>query len=209
MRTVAVMVCAGLLVLGTVLHGRATHRWDALAPASSRLESLHSLRLNLGESDSKEIPSEFDPNEKSRVTCRQYFPAGPNDPIVVSLTTGIAGSVSTHTPDVCYVGSGYRMTKAPTRQTVEWPGGGSASYYVADFEKKRATGVDRQRVRWAWTTDGTWLAPASPRFAFLRAPELAKVYVVTTVPESLPDDGPDVKSRIALVFAQYSAALAR
>lgn len=209
MRTVAVMICAGLLVLGTVLHGRATHRWDVLAPSASRVEPLHSLRLDLGTTDPKEIPSEFDPNEKSRITCRQYFPAGPNDPIIVSLTTGIAGSVSTHTPDVCYVGSGYRMTKAPAKKTVGLPGGATAEYYEADFEKKRATGVDRQRVRWAWTTDGTWLAPASPRFAFLRAPELAKVYVVTTLPESPTDDGPDMKAQLAHVFAQYSTALAR
>ena len=213
MRYALTFCCATLVVAGAVLHGRATQRWETLTAGDSRIGSLHSAPLRIGDYVSTEIPSEMPIKEKSRVTCHQYSSPSLTGTIVVSLTTGIPGSVSTHTPDVCYVGSGYRMTGKPVRQTIDLPGGKTASYFVAEFEKKRATGVDRQRVRWAWTADGNWDAPDNPRFQYLRTGELAKVYLVTPMPDSSAEassaDSPAVRSFTAQVFSHYSAALAR
>ena len=202
-----------LIVSGAVLHGRATNRWESLTPGDSPVAKLHDVAIRFGDYSPTDIPSEMPVLEKSRVTCTQFVSNSLNTAVTVSLTTGIAGSVAVHTPDVCYVGSGYTMTQRPSKQTIELPGGKSATYYVAEFEKKRATGTDRQRVRWAWTTDGQWDAPDSPRFRYLRAGELAKVYVVTPLAESSSvgsaSDSPAVRDFTAQVFAQYSAALAR
>ena len=144
-----IIVCVSLVVAGAALHGRATQRWDSLVPTTSKIESLHDLTIPFSDYVAVEIPSDMEIKEKSRCTCRQYSSAQQNQSIIVSLTTGIPGSVSTHTPDVCYVSSGYRMTRSPTKQTIELPGGKIATYYVAEFEKKRAAGIDRQRIRWA------------------------------------------------------------
>lgn len=202
-----------LIVSGAVLHGRATNRWESLTPGDSPVAKLHDVAIHFADYSPTDIPSEMPVMEKSRVTCTQFRSNSLNTAVTVSLTTGIAGSVAVHTPDVCYVGSGYTMTQRPSKQTIELPGGKSATYYVAEFEKKRATGTDRQRVRWAWTTDGQWDAPDSPRFRYLRAGELAKVYVVTPLAESSAVgsaiDSPAVRDFTAQVFAQYSAALAR
>jgi hypothetical protein len=100
------------------------------------------------------------------------------------------------------------MTRPVTKATLSLPAGGTATYYVAEFEKKRATGVDRQRVRWAWTADGTWDAPDSPRFRYLRSGELAKVYVVTPAVEGQPEaDSPTEQAFTAAAFDQWTQAL--
>src|SRR5581483_8127045 len=70
----------------------------------------------------------------------------------------------------------------------------------------------RQPVRWAWSSDGRWDAPDRPRFAYLRAAELYKLYVVTPVVDG--DDGrpaedpPAVKQFVAAAFAQYAGLFA-
>lgn len=212
-RQISVLLCIGCVLLGAALHGWATHRWELINSSNTKLSLLHEMKIDFSDYQTQEIPSEMPIKEKSKVTCYQYFSPSLNDTIVVSLTTGITGSVSTHTPDVCYVGSGYRMTKNPVKQTIELPGGKTAVYYMAEFEKKRASGVDRQRVRWAWTVNGMWEAPDSPRFHYLRSGELAKVYVVNSIPESNAEgkspDSPAMRSFTAQVFAQYSAMMAR
>jgi hypothetical protein len=120
--------------------------------------------------------------------------------------------VSTHTPDVCYPGSGFKMMKAPRTESIDLPTGGKATYLVAEFEKKTATTFERHRVRWSWTTDGTWVVPDRPRFAFLAAPELYKLYVVTGVAMDDADktdgDSPAVKAFVAATFSQYAGLLA-
>jgi hypothetical protein len=207
------IACIVLIGTGAVLHGRATNRWESFTASDRPVAKLHDVAIRYADYAPTDIPSEMPVMEKSRVTCTQFVSTSLNTAVTVSLTTGIAGSVAVHTPDVCYVGSGYTMTQPPSRQTIELPGGKSATYYVAEFEKKRATGTDRQRVRWAWTVDGQWEAPDSPRFRYLRAGELAKVYIVTPLAESSAVgsaiDSPAVRDFTAQVFAQYSAALAR
>ena len=60
--------------------------------------------------------------------------------------------------------------------------GGSATFYLADFEKTTAAGTEAVRCRWAWAADGTWHAPDYPRLFFARSqvsrPVLYKLYVV-------------------------------
>ena len=134
---------------------------------------------------------------------------------MVTFISGIPGSVSTHTPDICYPGSGYKMLAAPKRETLELPGGRKVECYVADFEKKTATRHDRVRVRWAWTTDGTWIAPENPRWQFARqlaaAPVLYKVYIATPLPEAVADaterteDDSTTKSFVGSVWIQYAS----
>jgi hypothetical protein len=205
----ATLLCALLLVGGAAVHGAVTRRWagsDGPPPASAK---LHAWTLALGDYAAKEIPNDLPPTEKSVATSRQYTSAGTQAGAVVTVITGAPGSVATHCPDVCYPASGYRTVREPVKQTVELPGGGTATYYVAEFEKKRATATERQRVRWGWSTGGPWEAPDRPRISYLAARELAKIYVITPADEGGPaDDPPAVKAFVAAAFAQSAAALA-
>jgi hypothetical protein len=205
-----VLACVALAV-GAVAHGAATHRWAGPAPESSAAARLHAHAVALGDYEAVEVPSDLPLNEMSVATCRRYTSPSGRPAVVVSVTTGAAGSVATHTPDVCYVASGYKMLRPPARETLDLPGVGQVSYYVTEFEKKSATRTDRQRVRWAWSDDGVWAAPDNPRFAYLAARSLAKVYVVTPVaePSKLPGakpepDAPEVREFVAACLAQYA-----
>ena len=95
-------------------------------------------------------------------------------------------------------------------------GGRTGAIYVADFEKKTQTKLDRVRVRWAWTTDGTWVAPDNPRWQFasqLRAPVIYKVYVATPLPEVEGDEAPEddavTKTFVSAAWIQYAGAFGK
>jgi hypothetical protein len=74
--------------------------------------------------------------------------------------------------------------------------------------------VDRVRIRWAWSTDGTWIAPDSPRWQFAKqlnaVPVLYKLYVATPLPEldegRTHEDDPATKAFVSAAWAQFGAA---
>ncbi len=215
-QTPTLVVIAALIGAGAVLNGAATQRWAAFAPDPATTDRLHALHVRFLDWEADEVPTDMPMNEKSVATSRRYLSPTTKRSAVVTLISGVPGSVSTHTPDVCYPGSGYRTLHAARKETVPLPGGKPASFYVADFEKKSATQQTRVRVRWAWTTDGTWVAPDSPRWQFARqlvsVPVLYKVYVVTTLPddagEERAEDDPVTKAFVAAAWSQYAAAFA-
>jgi hypothetical protein len=205
----SVIICAVLIVAGATLHGNSTHRWELIVAENKNFESLHSDLLKLPGFSSREIPSDMPIKEKSKVTCREYFSGHTNNSTVVSVTTGIPGAVATHTPDVCYVSSGYKMVKPMKRESVQLADGSNATFYVSIFEKKRATGIERQKVRWAWTADGKWEAPDSPRFRYMQKSNLAKIYIVTSEFDKSTEDNDSllVQQLTKSIFEQYSATL--
>ncbi|HEY8505631.1 MAG TPA: hypothetical protein VIL46_13685, partial [Gemmataceae bacterium] len=130
--------------------------------------------------------------------------------VVVSLIAGIPGKVATHTPDVCYPGSGYTMKTDITRHAIDLPGGGSFEYFSAEFEKSTSSGKDRVRVRWSWTDDGTWHAPDYPRWYYARSPVLHKLYVVHPVSEAgTPEEDPAYLEFIAALATEIGQRLKR
>jgi len=213
MKTLAPWIACAAIAAGAAAHGAATHRWDALAPPPAAMDRLHAHAVSFGDYESAAVPNDLPLKEKSVGTCRRYASATRGQGFVVSVISGAAGSVATHTPDVCYVASGYKMLRPPARETIDVPGVGAVDYYVSEFEKKTATQTDRQRVRWSWTADGTWAAPDNPRFAYLRVTNLAKVYIVTPAAEAdaagAAEDPPAVRQFVAACFAQYHALFER
>jgi hypothetical protein len=205
---------AGLIAAGAVVNGMATQRWTIFGSDPAVTEKLHALELKFEDWQPTPIPTEMPTNERSTATSRQYTSARTGRSAAISFISGVPGSVSTHTPDVCYPGSGYKTLRAAKKETAELPGGRTATYYVADFEKKTATKVDRARVRWAWTTDGTWVAPDNPRWQFARqlatVPVLYKVYVVTPLADDggddRPADDPATAAFVTAAWVQYAAA---
>jgi hypothetical protein len=214
-KTPTFLVVAGLVAGGALLNGATTQRWSTFARDPARTERLHAAELRFEDWQASEVPTDMPTNERSVATSRRYASPTTGRTAVVTVISGIPGSVSTHTPDVCYPGSGYKTLHGPKRETVELPGGRKAECYVADFEKKTATRHDRVRVRWAWTTDGTWVAPDSPRWQFARqlaaAPVLYKVYIATPLPDApedsteRPDDDPIWKAFVQAVWVQYAS----
>lgn len=212
-RIIAGIAAFILIVAGAVVHGAATHRWAGLNPEASKSASVLSYTLRLGDYEASDIPSEMPVKERSSVACRRYSSASGKPTMVVSITSGPPGAVSTHTPDVCYPGSGYKTAKAPKKETIELANGRTATCYVAEFEKKTATSFERQRIRWAWTINGTWNVPDYARFAYLRSPELYKIYIVASVSasdaENTEAETPAMKAFTAAALEQYGAILVK
>jgi hypothetical protein len=161
----------------------------------------------------EEVPTDMPTNERSTATSHRYLSASQNKAAVVTFISGIPGSVSAHTPDICYPGSGYKTLRQPKKEAVELADGSTAMIYVADFEKKTATKHDRARVRWTWAADGGWIAPDNPRWQFAKqltqAPVLYKVYIVTSLPDEgdeRPEDDAATRAFTAATLLQYGTA---
>ena len=204
-----------LVVCGALVHGAVTQRWSVFEPNAALTAKLHALEVRFEDWQPSEVPTEMPLNERSTATSRRYTsPVG--RAAVVSFISGIPGSVASHTPDVCYPGSGYKTLRGTRKETFTLPDGRDCTIYVADFEKKTQTKLDRVRVRWAWTTDGVWIAPDNPRWQFasqLRVPMIYKVYVATPLPdvegEEALDDDAVTKAFVTATWAQYSVAFSK
>jgi hypothetical protein len=205
-----------LVVCGALVHGAVTQRWSVFTPNTEFTNQLHKQEIHFEDWQPSEVPTEMPLNEQSRATSRRYESAGSKRAAVVSLISGIPGSVATHTPDVCYPGSGYKTLRGPRKEEFVLADKRSGTMYVADFEKKTQTKFDRVRVRWTWTVDGAWVAPDNPRWQFasqLRAPTIYKVYIATPLPDVAEDevaeDDATTKAFVAATWAQYSATFGR
>ena len=215
-KTPSFLMIAGLIVGGAVVNGAVTQRWSPFAPDPALTGRLQALEIKFEDWQATEIPTEMPVNERSVATSRRYLSPTSGRSGMVTLISGIPGSVSTHTPDVCYPGSGYKTLRVPKRETTEIPNHPVATYYVADFEKKTATKHDRVRVRWGWSTDGEWVAPDNPRWQFAarlaRVPVLYKLYVVTPLPDDVderPDDDAITHGFVVATLAQYTTAFGK
>ena len=212
MKNITSLVALLLVGAGALVHGATTHRWSLLSSTTKQMDLLHTHVVQLGDYQAEEVPNDMPLKEKSIATSRRYFSSSRNSTAVISVITGTPGSVATHTPDVCYPGSGYKTLKAPVRESLNIPGIGKVTYYVAEFEKKTATRTDRHRVRWSWSTDGVWEAPDRPRFSYLRVADLAKIYIVTSLgdgeSEKSVEDTVAIRQFVSAAFVQYSELLA-
>src|SRR5262245_51431566 len=135
-KTPTFLVVAGLVAGGALLNGATTQRWSVIAPDQTRTEKLHATELRFEDWQPEVVPTEMPTNERSSATSRRYCSSLSGRSAVVTFISGVPGSVSTHTPDVCYPGSGYKTIQPPKRETLDLPGGRTAECYVADFEKK-------------------------------------------------------------------------
>lgn len=216
LKTPTLVAIAFLVAGGAALNGLATQRWAFAAPDPAVTDRLHALEVRFDDWQPAPVPTDMPTNERSIATSRRYTSPTTGRSAVVTLISGIPGSVSTHTPDVCYPGAGYKTVVPPKKETVDLPGGRTAEVYVADFEKTTQSKQDRVRVRWAWSTDGGWVAPDRPRWQFAarlaKAPELYKVYVAVPVPADAgdrPDDDPQAKAFVAAAYHQFGAGFGR
>jgi len=180
MRSLHLFVALGVLVLSGLVHGMWTHRWDSTAAQDGK-NLLSGIDGEVGDWKPGEFlainPAELP--EKTRCESRKFMPAKTGKHIVVSVTSGSPGAVAVHTPEVCYLGAGWKLRGAVSRQTIPISDGRSAAFWMADFTK----GNESIRIRWGWSADGSWQAPDYPRWTFARSPLLYKLYIVQPLNE--------------------------
>jgi hypothetical protein len=179
LRPLHLAIVAAFLAVSGYVHGKWSNRWSNAAAVPSK-DLLSDLDGPIGDWQSGEMVTlnPADVPKNTQCQSRRFMPLKEGKQVVVSITAGSPGAVAVHTPDVCYLGAGYKMRGEVTKQTIALGDGGSASFWVGDFVKNSATGTESLRVRWAWTADGHWQAPDYPRWIFARAPVLYKLYIV-------------------------------
>ena len=211
MKTTHLVGAVGLLVAGGVVHGMWTHRWSDGGAREAGVDLLGKVDAPLGDwQPGPAIPvGERDIPKGTMATARHFVHEKAGKRAVASLTSGVPGVVAAHTPDVCFLGSGYKLKGPPSKQTLPLAAGGNVTFYVADFEKTTATKSETVRCRWAWTADGTWHAPDYPRLFFAKSqvslPVLYKLYVV----HPLGDDDLTKNDPYRTLAADLAAALGR
>ncbi len=182
MKLKPIYVFLTLVLLGAsgAVHGMLTQRWAPASAQDTGIDLLSELNRPVGGYNPGQMipvdPKDLPP--KTKTVSRQFLPQGAGRACVAAVTSGVPGEVAIHTPDVCYLGTGFRVKTPTSKQTMTLPSGTSATFYVADFEKQSPTGTERIRVRWAWSSNGQWEAPDYPRWYFGRSPLLYKLYVV-------------------------------
>ncbi len=197
MKPLAFLTLLAALVATGWLHGHCSGRWDArVGEVPQILQSIVKAGDWEGgktlQIDAREIA--FQTSAEHRVFMHK--PTGRY--VVLSLTTGRPAVVAVHTPDVCYLGSGFQAMTRAKRMTVPTKFG-DAQLWCCDFQKNE----ERLRVYWAWATDELWQAPDSPRWDFARAAQLRKLYVVHPVnaDDDLTPNDDSLKTAAALLEA--------
>lgn len=185
MKTIPSIVATLLLLVSGYVHGMWTGRWqqsDALATAASALDAVPTEFADW----KMEHQSDISPEEKSVAEiagsiARQYRNQRTGEVVSLLLMVGKPGPISVHPPTACYTGLGYQQVGATRAYAcdVEMAEGQKTrhQFQTAQFASPKKTETVQPHVFWAWSADGIWSCPDSPRLAFVGKPALFKLYV--------------------------------
>lgn len=206
MRTQHVIVMLVVLGLAGGVHGYWTHRWDDFKAGVFDETILAQTPNRIGDWEAAEAVAQEENGYRPYSMSRRYLNRLHDKTAVASLISGIPGKVATHTPDVCYPGSGYTMKTEIQQEKIDLPNGGTFACYVAEFEKTTATGEERIRVRWSWNAGQGWEAPDYPRWVYARQPVLHKLYMVQPIRKG-ESDHPAHRELIAGLVTELSTII--
>lgn len=89
------------------------------------------------------------------------------------ILLGPPGTISAHTPEVCYATRDYEILGDSERITLTGGDGDAQSFWLTRVRRRDAS-AQVLRVYHAWSTDATWRASSNPRIEFTFAPRLFK-----------------------------------
>jgi hypothetical protein len=164
-----------VLVTG-VVHGLWTDRWTDREVIANQLEKVS---MTLGEWQGR--AREFDASILGPITgclTRVYVNQRTGATVTMSLVCGRPGPVAIHTPDVCYVASGYEAENSTTFTPFLGPAVPASEFKTAHFVRTKSAEQSHLRVFWSWNAGGVWTVSDTPRFAFARQPILYKLHLV-------------------------------
>lgn len=178
------LVAVTLVIGGGVGHGMITHRWQPATRADGPETRIASIPLQLGEWDGTD--GELSEAERSAAgvthyLMRSYKNQATGDVVNVTLMCGPTGPIAVHPPTACYRGAGYQQA-GETRNTVVRFEKTAHTFAIADFYKPARSDQPQPRIYWAWSTNGHWQTPDSPRIEFASSPVLFKLYVTCERP---------------------------
>jgi hypothetical protein len=181
-----VMQRAGLVITLVALMGLAVfeRRWST-PPAGSNHDPqtgfgrLAELPLNLegwvGQDDRLD-PRAVELAEISGSWYRHYRQTKSGVVVHVLIVGGRPGPIALHPPDVCYRGLGFEPSGSARANERIVELNPTSMFRVVDLERDDPVNPRRLRIYWAWSSQGVWNVPRSPRIAYALEPWLYKIY---------------------------------
>ncbi len=192
-----------LLVAGGVVHGMLTGRWEA-SDMTGVAARVHQVPREINDwvciEEGSVSDAELEIAELHSYVMRHYRNQRTGAIVTMLLMCGPTGPVAVHPPTACYAGQGYEQIGDVTLHRVV-PGQHSATslaipdsrethhLMTAQFRRPGRGSVQKARIFWSWSTNGSWSTPASPRLEFAGSPALFKLYVTQQAHDLLPLDG--------------------
>ena len=118
---IILLVIALAIVIGTgVLHGNGTGRWGATEALVQATNNLDNIPMEFGDwqGHDREIdPEDTKRAQAERIFSRVYVNQKTRMSMSVLIVCGRPGTVSVHTPDICFQGQG-RIMMSATPETI-------------------------------------------------------------------------------------------
>jgi hypothetical protein len=190
-RVLIVASAFAVLVASGAVHGVWTDRWSDQGDLAAAAQGLNQLPMTIGVWHGSNVEMATDPNTGlAGMIARRYANAANGKAVTLFLACGRSRAVCTHTPEVCYAGSGFEVER-PTRfvlpsSTAQAP----PEFWTARFVRERASGKTHLRIFWSWHDGQSWKVADNPRLSFAGQKVLYKLYLIReiTQPEE-PTDG--------------------
>lgn len=178
---IAIIAIAAL----TVVEGNLTERWGDNRHCGYCATLLDEVPKQIGDWSGTDGEVEELVQEAAGArgfVSRSYTNEGTGKTVGVWFIVGHARDTARHTPDICYIGSGFKKDKPPEGHTLN-VGGDEVEFKTALFVKSSPLGTRQERVFWTWfkpeagsQAPVAWQAPDNQRLAFGAAPALYKLY---------------------------------
>jgi Protein of unknown function (DUF3485) len=198
-RMIPALVAVALIIGSGIVHALWTDRWSLSNEPKASAERLDQVPQVLGDWQGTDGPpvdaQDMAIGEIAGFLSRSYVNRQTGASVGLLMVCGRPGSISVHTPDVCFVGGGQELLRKDHRQLNLLPGGPPQDFLVGYFRKRELEGTSHSRAFWAWSADGNWSAPNHPRFTFAGKKALYKLYVVHQIQreEETIDEDPSLE----------------
>jgi hypothetical protein len=179
-----------LLTAQSYLQGKWSERWEQRS-VSGELEAF-ALRMNdiptsFGDWDSVDSPiSQRELDASGSLKCYSRRFTNRNDPtkiVDIFLVCGYPREVCMHTPDQCYVLSGFEEAEDPQSYYIDLGGKAKneAWFSTNRFRKTMSILPQDLRIFWSFSSDGQWVSPTIPKLSLSHFPAIYKLYANTGV----------------------------
>lgn len=201
----ALPVVATLLAIaaGTYVQGRLVDRWgqnssEELARFEERLTHVPDV---IGDWEGIVVKDDPEQLQMAGITgnfSRVYQNRRTGEVVSVFLVCGKAVNIADHTPDLCYVASGFTMVATPNNYRIDVQPQPAHFYYTV-FYKELPDRTLRQLIFWTWhAPEGQWQAPTWPALKFSVTPALYKMYLIA----DMGDESPALEESSIIRFAR-------
>lgn len=184
MRYCLVSLAIALIVGSGLVQGYLSDRWQPHRQVADAVARVARLPLTMGAWHGTPL-SPRDPGELKDVAAH-FYARFVNDrdssSVSVLLVAGLPGPVSIHVPTDCYLANGFDVGEPVPLLLDQMPGAPGGEFMTAALSRAGPAGSKSLRIYWAWTADGCWKAPETPRWTFAAAPVLYKLYLLPESP---------------------------